>query len=292
MKKLFFSIILSGIGFLLLLLLIFSQRLFNHKTAQPQPATKAPQTKMTIIEGWDNKDIEDDLDSNPKRADAPHLASPEEFKAAQKAFSVADYPILASKPNSANLEGFLFPDTYFLPLPSTTTNESEILIEKALNNFSTKFTAQMEADAKKRGMTVYQTVILASIIEKETGKNITTEAGQKALDEERKMVAGLFYNRLNIGMPLQSDATVNYITNKKTPSVSIADTKIDSPYNTYMYKGLTPGPICNPSLSSLMAAIYPTDNDYLYFLTDSTTGKAVFAKTFDEHIANQRKYLK
>jgi UPF0755 protein len=92
-------------------------------------------------------------------------------------------------------------------------------------------------------------------------------------------------------MPLQSDATVNFITGNNTPSVSIADTKIDSPYNTYLYKGLPPGPICNPSLSSLMAAIYPTSTNYLYFLTDPSTGKAIFATTFQEQLANQAKYL-
>ncbi len=93
-------------------------------------------------------------------------------------------------------------------------------------------------------------------------------------------------------MALQSDATVNYITKKNTPSVSTADTKVDSPYNTYLYQGMPPGPICNPSLSSLMAAVYPASTDYFYFLSDPQTGKAIYAKTFEEHILNKQKYLK
>ena len=281
MKKLLSSIIICGI-IVLIIIVIFTGKTFKPASKLPQTPTQAPQTKVTIIEGWTNADIAGDLNNNPKRTDAPHLASTTDFTAAEKVFTPSDYPLLASKPSNADLEGFLFPDTYFLPEPATSTDESAILIEKALNNFSLKFTPQMQQDAQKEGMTVYQIVTLASIIEKETS----------GLDTQRGVVAGLFYNRLNAGMPLQSDATVNFITGGNSPSVSIADTKIDSPYNTYLYKDLPPGPICNPSLSAIMAAIYPSKTDYMYFLTDPKTGKAIFAKTFDEQLANQQKYLK
>ena len=92
-------------------------------------------------------------------------------------------------------------------------------------------------------------------------------------------------------MPLQSDATVNFATQKNQPSPSQADTEVDSPYNTYKYKGLPPGPICNPSLNSIMAALYPTDTDYMYFLHNQKTGQAIFAKTYEEHLKNKQKYL-
>ncbi len=281
MKKFFLSIITGGIIVLIVIILIATRHIFRSPAPAAQVPAEAPQTRVTIIEGWNNNQIASDLDYNANRADAPHLATSTNFLAEQKNFDVSAYTLLASKPASADLEGFLFPDTYFLPEPATNTDESAILITKALDNFSVKFTPQMQADAQKQGMTVFQIVTMASIIEKETS----------GLDTERGVVAGLFYNRLNAGMPLQSDATVNFVTGGTSPSVSIADTKIDSPYNTYLYKGLPPGPICNPSLSSLMAAIYPTQTNYLYFLTDPATGKAIFATTFQEQLDNQQKYL-
>jgi len=131
-------------------------------------------------------------------------------------------------------------------------------------------------------MSVFDIVTLASIVEKESG----------ASQQDREIIAGIFYNRLNAGMALESDATVNYVTKKKTPAISQADTQLDSPYNTYKYPGLPPGPISNPSLGSLMAALYPQKTDYVYFLTDPKTDRAVFAKTYDEHLANKQKYLK
>jgi UPF0755 protein len=100
----------------------------------------------------------------------------------------------------------------------------------------------------------------------------------------------VFYNRLKAGMPLESDATVSFVTG--TSPISTADTQIDSPYNTYKYKGLPPGPICNPGLNSILAALYPTASDYLYFLTIPQTGRAVFAQTYDEHLKNKAEYLK
>ncbi len=286
MKKFIFLIILLVVSVLVIV------RLFKTSKKQDLPTAKAPQTKVTIIEGWTLADIAKDLEYNPKRVEAVHLVNSSDFITEAKNFSTKDYPLLKSKPDSSSLEGFLFPDTYFLPIPGTSTNESELLIKKALDNFSLKFTDQMVLDAKAQNMSVFDIVILASIIERESGRNATTEQQKQNLDQERKLIAGLFYNRLNIGMPLQSDATVNYITKKNTPAISSEDSKIDSPYNTYMNKGLPPGPISNPSLSSLMAAIYPAKTNYLYFLSDPNTGKAIFAQTFEEHIINKQKYLR
>ena len=249
---------------------------------QQKQSQKAVQVSITIPEGWTVEDIAQDLDNNPKRTDEPHVVNSADFIAAEQAFSVDNYPLLKSKPVTADLEGFLFPDTYFIPtkVPSTTTI-SDVIIKKMLDNFSLKFTPVMVAQAQTGNISIFDAVTLASIIEKEVPN-----------DADRKVVAGIFYNRLNMGMALQSDATVTYITHKNNPQSTGEDLSIDSPYNTYKYKGLPPGPISNPSLSSLMAALYPTKTDYLYFLTDPATGRAVFAKTYDEQLANEKKYLK
>lgn len=254
--------------------------------------TKAPQTKITIIEGWGIQDIAKNLDSDPNRTETPHLASAEEFLSLAKNFDVSGYPILRSKPAEASLEGFIFPDTYFLPLtaPSSTTM-SAILLKKSLDNFSKKFTPEMEQQASLKNMSVFQIVTLASIIEKETGRNAVTEAQKKSLEEQRKIIAGIFYNRLRIGMPLDSDATINYITKKNDPTPSANDLATASAYNTYLNRGLPPGPIGNPSLSSLLAALYPAETNYLYFLHKQPSGEPVYSTTFEEHIKNKQKYL-
>jgi UPF0755 protein len=159
-------------------------------------------------------------------------------------------------------------------------NIGNIIIEKALDNFSKKITPEMLQQAQTQGMSLYQIITLASIIEKEAGGS----------QDDRKTIAGVFYNRLKIDMPLQSDATISFVTGRSP--ITSDDTQINSPYNTYKYKGLPPGPICNPSLNSIMAALYPTASNYFYFLTIPQTGQAVFAQTIDEHNKNKAQYLK
>jgi UPF0755 protein len=235
---------------------------------------KAPQTSITLLEGWGNQDIADYLEKNG-------IASSTTFLADAKNFDSSNYQDLASKPKTQDLEGFLFPDTYFIPeTPPVGQSISNVIIKKLLDNFTAKITPEMLAQAEKDNMSLYQIVTLASIIEKESGGN----------QDDRKTIAGVFYNRLKAGMPLESDATVLFINNKAT--VSPDDLNINSPYNTYKYPGLPPGPICNPGLNSIMAALYPTPSDDFYFLTIPQTGRAVFAKTYDEHLKNVAEYLK
>ena len=105
------------------------------------------------------------------------------------------------------------------------------------------------------------------------------------------MVSGILWKRLAVGMPLQVDATINYITNKNDAGVAIKDTKINSPYNTYKYAGLPAGPISSPGMDSILAAIYPTKNDYWYWLSANGTGKTIFSKTLDQHNIARVKYL-
>ena len=121
---------------------------------------------------------------------------------------------------------------------------------------------------------------MASLIEKEViGK------------EDKEIVSGILWKRLKIGMPLQIDATIVYITGKKTTEISREETKIDSPYNTYRYLGLPPGPICNPGLESIITAVYPKISDNWYYLS-SPEGETYFSKNLEEHNIKKVRYLK
>lgn len=178
--------------------------------------------------------------------------------------------VLSIIPDSnRSLEGFLFPDTYEF---GTDWNEVQIL-EKILKNFFEKIkTLNIQSeDYNKNVPNLYKAISLASIIEKEA-----------SLKDNKSDISSVFHNRLNINMLLQSDATVNYVTGKNDPGVLISDTQIDSPYNTYKYLGIPPGPINSPGLESIKAAIYPSKNDYFFFFHDNS-GNVYFSKTFAEH---------
>ncbi len=186
------------------------------------------------------------------------------------------YKFLSDISSEKSLEGFLFPDTYRF----NKDIKKEEIIKKFLDNFDKKLTPAWRAEIDRQKKTIYDVIILASIIQ------------QEALsDEEMPMISGIFWNRLKKGMLLQSDATVNYSTGKKVRQVSIDDTKIQSPYNTYLYPGLPPTPICNPGEAAIKAAIYFQQSDYLYFL-HPLNSPAVYAKTLEEHNRNKAKYLK
>lgn len=248
----------------------YEQRQARRLTRQD---AKAPQNSITFVEGWNNAQIADYLAKGG-------IVSAATFLADERAFNASAYDFLSAKPPGADLEGFIFPDTYFIPQnPGAGQSLSDVIIIKALGDFNLRVTPQIRAQAAVNGLNFYQMVTLASIVEKETGGDQT----------QKKIVAGIFYNRLKAGMPLQSDATVAFATGHT--DVSLADTEVNSPYNTYKNTGLPPGPICNPSLDSILAAAYPERTDYLYFLTDPKTGQAIYAKTYQEHLANKVKYL-
>jgi len=232
---------------------------------------------LTIPEGWTINDIALRLEAigNFK---AEELFEATGFNQPKNKinFDISEYDFLDDHPKNISLEGYLFPDTYRYFAYATIDD----VLRKMLNNFDKKLTQQMRDDIIAQDKTLFEIITMASIIERE----VKTE-------QDRPIVSGIFWNRLNIDMALQADSTVNYITGKKTPSVSLEDLEIDSPYNTYKYRGLPPGPISNPGLASIMAAIYPTDTDYLYFLTD-TDGNVYYAKTFEEHVKNKNQYLR
>lgn len=190
------------------------------------------------------------------------------------------YPWLSSVPATGSLEGYLFPDTYRFREDATV----DVVIETMLLTFSRRLAEQgivlTDVGALPHGMNVHEIVTLASIVEREVRQ-----------PDEMKVVAGLFLTRLDIGMALQADSTVNYVTGKDTPAISIADSRIESAYNTYQNAGLPPGPISHPGVNALMSVFDPTDSPYLYFLTDPV-GNVYYAETFDQHIANKYQYLR
>jgi UPF0755 protein len=178
-------------------------------------------------------------------------------------------------PSAISFEGYLFPDTYIFSKKAAV----EEIIQKMLDNFDKKITAEIQKEIARQDKNLEEIVNLASIVQQESTSS-----------EEMAKIAGVFYNRLNIGMALQSDATINYITGKGMRQPLLEDTKIDSPYNTYKYKGLPPTPICNPGIEAIKAAIWPEQHDYFYFL-HPLSSPTVFSKTLEEHNINKAKWL-
>ena len=176
--------------------------------------------------------------------------------------------------SSAIQEGYLFPDTYFFN--NSTTSGDVATRMKA--NFDKKIKT-LTADIASSGHTLNDVIIMASLLEREV-----------STDEDRAIVSGILWKRIAQGMPLQVDAPFMYLLNKKSSELTQSDLQIDSTYNTYRNKGLPAGPINNPGISSIEAALHPEATSYLYYLADKN-GITHYAKTFDEHKANKQKYL-
>lgn len=222
--------------------------------------------KITIIEGWTNEEIAEYLERLElfKKDDILNLINSNYF----------DFQFLEDNPKT--LEGYLFPDTYLLEKNETAEGTIKIILE----NFNKKLTPILREDIKKQNKTIFEIIVIASLIEKEV---ITYE--------DKQIVSGILWKRIDVKMPLQVDASIIYALGKHKPKISIEDTKIDSPYNTYKYGGLPIGPICNPGIESIKAAIYPIKNDYWYYLSKPNK-ETVFSKTLEEHNININKYLK
>lgn len=219
---------------------------------------------ITVIEGWENKQIGEYLAGKG-------ISSKDEFL--NEATLVEKYrpyfAFLQDLPKGRTLEGYLFPDTYNVVLGKTTSSQ---IIYKMLLNFDGKFTDSLREDVKKSSHSLDDIIIMASIIEREVPKA-----------EDRKIVSGIFWKRIKQKQALDSCATISYIMGVNKKQYSFEDTRIDSPYNTYINRGLPPGPIGNPGISAIMAALYPQESDYYYFLSDPKTGETVFSRTLDEH---------
>jgi UPF0755 protein len=183
---------------------------------------------------------------------------------------------LAGKPKNVSLEGYLFPDTYEVREDET----AKEVVAKILSNFDRKVSKDILSKIKNQGKTLYQVLIMASVLEKEV----------KGF-EDKKIVAGILWKRLRNGWKLQVDSTLTYITNRKSLELTKDDLTVNSPYNTYKHYGLPPSPICNPGLDSIKAAVSYKDSPYWFYLT-TKDGKTVFSRTLREHNYNRWKYLK
>lgn len=172
------------------------------------------------------------------------------------------------------LEGYLFPDTYFI---SGTMTFDDILT--LLQNTHTKKMLQFAEQINESSLSEREVIILASILEREANTI-----------ESKKMVSGILQNRLAINMPLQADAVFNYILNKTSAELTEDDLKIDSPYNTYIYTGFPPTPISNPGIEAIEAVLNPMQSEYLYYITGDD-GNFYYAKTFEDHKRNKAKYI-
>lgn len=207
--------------------------------------------RITIPEGWNVYEIGEHLEKNLKN------------------FDKGAFIELAE-----GLEGYLFPDTYFIAdtaRPKTVINLMRSNFEEQIKNIGALATSTKS---------LHEIITMASILE-----------GEANTTESRKIVSGILWKRITAGMRLQVDATFKYINGKGTFQLTYDDLKIDNPYNTYVYKGLPPGPISNPGLDAINAALHPTPTRYLYFLTGKD-GKMYYGRTFEEHKRNKALYLR
>lgn len=228
--------------------------------------------KITIIEGWNKTEIANYLEEKG-------IVKSQDFLEKIKLIYWREkYEFLKQIDNfyAKDLEGYLFPDTYFV---KKGVGVKEI-VEMMLENFDKKLSKELREEIERQKKTIFEIIIMASMLEKEV----------KTL-EDKKLVSGILWKRLENKIPLQVDATITYITGKKTTKISKEDLQIDSPYNTYKYLGLPPGPISNPGLESILAAIYPIESEYWYYLS-TPEGKTIFSKTLKEHNLAKAEYLK
>lgn len=221
---------------------------------------QAAYQQITIPEGYTVDQIAELLGEKK-------LANPDKFKTLAKNY--APYPYMQPNPNTKySAEGFIFPDTYRLAKGIT---EEEILT-MMVKQFDSKLTPEFRQRASDLGISLRDVIIMASLVEKEA-----------KLSEERPIIAGVFANRTKQGMPLQSCATIQYILGYPKAELTINDTQIVSPYNTYQISGLPPGPIANPGIAAIKAVLFSDKTDYLYFVADKQ-GKHHFSKTYEEHL--------
>jgi len=223
---------------------------------------------LTIVPGWTIKDIAKTLEANG-------ICKKEEFLALALPDGQNDlkFDFLPERPEDAGLEGYFFPDTYqFVP-----GSGLDDFLEAALSNFGQKLTPNLREEINGQQKTIFQVITMASLLEKEV----------KTL-EDKKIVSGILWKRAEHKLPLEVDSSLLYFLVSDHPDPE--DKNVDSLYNTYKYGGLPAGPICNPGLDSIMAAIYPQESDYWFYLT-AKDGRTVFSKNYGEHLINKAKYL-
>lgn len=234
---------------------------------------EGPIDKLTIPEGFS-------IDQIAERCEEQGICSKSEFIKAVKSVTSTDFGYLAEVPSGADvryrLEGFLFPATYDIYKDTT----PEMLVREMLRAFKSRYTDSMAERAEELGLTNYEVIILASMLEREC-----------KVPKERTYIAGVYYNRLEDEMLLQVDPTVLYPITQGMYNKSVVtydDLEVDSPYNTYKYEGLPVGPICNPGSACIDAVLHPKDTDYYYYrLIDEEKGNHRFSRSFEEHENNE-----
>jgi UPF0755 protein len=236
----------------------------------------APSTSLTVLEGWR-------ADQVAQRAEQLQLVEADAILRLVR--SPREHGLTPPDPDSTSLEGYLFPETYQFD-PRATPRD---IVETMIRQFNRRFGTELRRQAASHGLTVKQAVTLASIIEREA-----------AQPSERPIIASVFHNRLAAGMKLDADPTVQYAVAGRDlqtaarygfwkRELSSDDLRFESPYNTYRVAGLPPGPICNPGLESLRAAVAPADTRFLYFVARGD-GSHAFAETPQDHQANVQRF--
>ena len=231
------------------------------------------QKKLVVPEGFS-------IDQIAERCEEQDICSAKDFRNAVRSVTKSDFPFLEDVPMGANvrykLEGYLFPATY--PIDDDTTAAS--LVRDMLDAFEANYDEDIRNLAEDKGLNSFQVLNMAAIIERECKK-----------PSERAVIAGVIYNRLKEGMLLQIDSTILYPLTEglyNHEEVIYDDLECDSEYNTYLYEGLPVGPICNPGLECIWAALTPDENEYLYYhLVNEETGEHAFYETYDEHLESQ-----
>jgi UPF0755 protein len=240
------------------------------KIAQKMRKGEVIKENVVLIEGWSLKDMDSYL------AEKGIFGLGEFLAAASSSADYSGYDFLKDKPRNMSLEGYLFPDTYQINMGS----DAKDLVSKMLANFDKKLTPDLRAEIDRQGKTIFEVMTMASLIEKE----VMTK-------EDKEMVSGIFWKRLGVGMPLNSCATIAYVLGVDKWRYSYEDTRIPSPYNTYLNAGLPLGPICNPGLESIKAAVYPKTSAFWFYLS-TPEGETIYSRNLEEHNIAKAKYLK
>ncbi len=239
--------------------------------------------KITIIEGWNLRNIGWDFENKGmfqaeeifEVAGFPGVDYSESEDVPEPKDFSDEFTFLKEKPANISLEGYLFPDTYEIERNETV----EQIIKRFLQNFDKK-TKDLREEVEKQNKKFFDLLVMASLLEKEVISY-----------EDKQIAAGILWKRLRNGWPLQVDACLTYLTGKGSADLTQEDLDIESPYNTYKYRGLPIGPIANPGLESIKAALYYKDSPYWFYLT-TFEGETIFSKSLQEHAVNRAKYLK
>lgn len=246
----------------------------SQEVAEALTQGKTQEMSVTIPEGYTVEDIDELLTEKG-------LIESGELIACASSCDFSTFNFLPTGTNQAKrggkLEGYLYPDTYFVAADDFVP---KFFAERMLGTFRTRVVNDVASDIEKSGRTLHEIITMASLIEEET-----------RTDAERAVVAGILWKRFDEGMGLYVDASNRYIADKPTAALTAADLDADTPYNLRRYRGLPPGPIANPSLASIKAALNPESSPYYYYL-HGTDGQIRYAVTNDEHNLNKAKYLR